>query len=240
MSAIFTTAPGTLVAIQTSNAPTAALIKVQGVSEVQNIIVTSLRVQAQTAYQVSSTIGGPQYLFPFGDRLQEISLGLLVVPLACQDSSDGQVSAFSRLWKFYYDKRISPSKIQAVKITFAGQTISGLVTSLQASAEPQEGVPLIQCQITLLGWAESTEEQAASAAAENSEQAAGSSEPLVDPATENLGMRLDNLNDAVDRMAENPNASPQDMSAIRAQRDSVRNQWHKSYERSKVAVAKGR
>ena len=164
MSAIFTTAPGTLIAIRTQDTPTAALIKVAGLSDTQNIIVTSLSVKAETAYQVSSTIGGPQYLFPFGDKLQEIAVGALVIPLSCPKETDGQTSAFSKLWKFYYEKRISPDKIQAVKITFAGQTISGLVTAINADAAPQDGVPIVQCTIRMLGWAESTEDGAVSEA----------------------------------------------------------------------------
>jgi hypothetical protein len=240
MSAIFTTAPGTLVAIQTADAPTAALIKVAGLSDTQNIIITSLNVRAETAYQVASTIGGPQYLFPFGDKLQEIQVGALVVPLPCPKdaTSNNQTSAFNKLWKFYYEKRISPDKIQSVKITFAGQTISGLVTAIQANAAPQDGVPIVQCTISMLGWAESTEEGATSAGAAAEQNNTGANDPLTDSTTGELTDSVSNMDTALSQASSNPNVSQSQLSTKQATRDSVVSSLHQAYSRSTAKAAK--
>lgn len=154
MSGIFgSTQPGTLAAALMADAPTAGLLKVEGLpGAAEQILLLSMEIEAATAFQIATTIGGPQYMYPFGDKLQNISIGLMVVAQTCK--SKDQESAFGKIWKFYYSNRITPEKLQKVKITYANQTIVGLVTSLKTTAQPENGVPIIHCALSLLGWVE--------------------------------------------------------------------------------------
>lgn len=162
---------GTLVAISLAGTDgqgaIPALITVQGLKETGSsaeLLVTSFEHSAEVAQRVVPTIGGPEYLYVFGDKLHEIGIGVVMYPGKCGDAGKEKSNGYSAAWKFYQDYRISPKQVRVVSVTFGSTQISGLVVGFKVTASASQGFAVIEGLLQLKGWV-SPENQSNSGAA---------------------------------------------------------------------------
>jgi hypothetical protein len=149
MSAIIMAQNGMLVAVRAKEA-TPGLLSIEGLTAgTAGVLITSFSQSDNVAHQVTQTIGGPEYIFVFGDMLQDLSIGIVMYPKGCAGSVDSALAA----WKFYSDKRLRPGSVQIVNLTFAGLTLRGLVVGLRTDADASTGTQVIRGTLILKGWA---------------------------------------------------------------------------------------
>ena len=124
----------------------------KGQTSVANVVITSFSMQAAVAMQSTPTIGGPEYVCGFGDRMNDISVGIVVYPRGCTEQANGFLDA----WKYYYENRVQPTKTKPVKLTFCGLTIKGLIREFGTVSEASQGTAVIQAKLRLMGWVDKT------------------------------------------------------------------------------------
>ena len=150
MSAIIRAQNGYLIAIRAKEGVTPGVITVDGLSsQTTGVLFTSFSQTDSVAHQVSQTIGGPEYIFVFGDMLQDLSIGLVMYPRGCESNANSVLAA----WKFYAEKRLRPGAVPIVNLTFAGINLRGLVVGFRANADTSGGAQVVHGNLILKGWA---------------------------------------------------------------------------------------
>jgi hypothetical protein len=121
-----------------------------------DILVTSFETEAAVAHQVTPSIGGPQYLFVFGDKLVDIAVGIVMYPGKCASgSATAQAQGYLQAWQFYNSNRIQTNApVAPVAISYCGVNIVGLVVGFKsAAAAPSDAASsLIRGTLMLKGW----------------------------------------------------------------------------------------
>lgn len=154
---------GVLITIR-STKPTPGLLTIEGLTgEAASVLVTSINLTARVAQQSLPTIGGPEYIYVFGDMLQDISVGLVVYAKPCPGQPGG--SSFMTAWRFYSQNRLTPGKVDTVTLNFGGLSLRGLVIGFQVSAEAEAGSAVIRGTLLLKGWAPTENQPSAEDAA---------------------------------------------------------------------------
>jgi hypothetical protein len=140
---------GTLVAVRSEKA-TPGFLTVEGLKDTsQDILLTSFTQKAQVAHQVVQTIGGPEYLYVFGDMLQDLQVGVVVYAKSCEGST---AASYLKSWEYYTKNRLQPGKVQRLSISFAGVNLQGLLVGFSTQASVGGGFSVIQGTLSLRGW----------------------------------------------------------------------------------------
>lgn len=174
MAGIFGTAAGTLIPIRApqGDGPQQALLTIEGLEGAsQDIIITNFRKTSGTNVRMTPTIGGPYYLFSFGQKLTEMQMSIISFPNSC----DGETQSYQKLLKFYQDTRISPENAKPIRITYAGITHWAFILGLSDEANASQGFPVIQATLRMAGWVDEATVQSSGG---GSSLAGGSSTPL--------------------------------------------------------------
>lgn len=151
MSAIFKSAPGVLVAVrsQGANAPSAGLLTIEGLQTgAQGVIITQFDSSERAAVQKQQSIGGPAYLYSFGQELSSMSCTLVAYPASCDGSSNGVTAG----WSFYLQKRVAPNRVTPIRLTFGGITLYAFVIGMRTTVSAQQGMPVIGLTLEMVGW----------------------------------------------------------------------------------------
>lgn len=147
MSAVMKSASGTLVVIRSSEGAGQAVISLPGFPP-KAAIYTSFGMSDRAAYQVSPTIGGPNYIYSFGQELSEITISLVTYSRSCDNSSGG----LSSIIAYYQANRFSSKKPSPLSITLEGKTIKAFLVGMTSQVSAETGLALGRAQLQLLGW----------------------------------------------------------------------------------------
>jgi hypothetical protein len=157
MTAIFKPDNGRLVAVKSPQGASPAVLKIPGLnggSTSANVIITSFSMTASVSHQITPTVGGPEYIYVFGDAIGEATIGIVVYPQTCEN--DENSSNFLQAWKYYMDNRLTPKKVKSISMTFCGVTIKGLLVAFNNELNNQNGFAVIRGQMSLRAWVDPT------------------------------------------------------------------------------------
>lgn len=149
---------GNLVAVRTAKGAVVVpgVVTVAGLNDKTSsaeVLVVGYRSNAEVAQQTVQSIGGPEYIFVFGDKLGDISIGIIMYPGSCgTDGNSAQFNTYLKAWQFYTKNRMQPTKTTPVSLSFAGVSFSGLVTGFQSDADANQGYSVIHGNLMLKGW----------------------------------------------------------------------------------------
>lgn len=144
-TAIFSTKEGTLLHAKSPEAQT-ALISVQGVT--QPAILTSFNMVDRAAIQTTPSIGGPFYLYSFGQELSTIEASFVGFTRGC----NGDEGGLSSLIAFYEKNKVDPTSIEPVEIVLAGTTIHAFVVGMSVSGNAGNASSVFTVTFSMLGW----------------------------------------------------------------------------------------
>lgn len=157
MSAIFTTAPGTIVVAKSDAAqdPRPALLSIDGIGGriSAGVIASGINLQASVHSSLTPTVGGPSYLYVFGDAMMMVTVHLTVFEwLGCSGSGSDN-SGIAKTLKYYETNKIRSDRVSPVGLTYAGVKLNGLIKSIQMGTTIQhKGLQTSQAAMTMLGW----------------------------------------------------------------------------------------
>lgn len=157
MSAIFTTAPGTILVAKSdaSQDPRPALLSIDGIGGriSAGVVASGINLQASVHSSLTPTVGGPSYLYVFGDAMMMITVHLTVFEWIGCNGSGSDSSGIAKTLKYYEKNKIRPDKVNPVGLTYAGVKLNGLIKSVQMGTTiKHKGLQTSQAVLTMLGW----------------------------------------------------------------------------------------
>jgi len=155
---LFQETPGTILAVRAGGDAATGLVTVDGLSNsVEDVIITGITTQDEVAAKFTPTIGGPEYLYVFGDSLTKITVSLILFSgTGCLQGSTSTLDGLQSMRAFYKNNRLSVDNIKLTKIGYGKSVINGFLQQMQIQSQINAGgVQFNSCQISLLGWIES-------------------------------------------------------------------------------------
>lgn len=156
MTAILKPDNGRLVVVKSPVGATPAVLKIPGLSDgtiSSGVIITSFNMTASVAHQITPTVGGPEYVYVFGDSLGQATIGIVAYPNTCDGDNTG---SFAKAWEYYMSNRMTPRQVKTLSLTFCGVTIKGLLVSFANELNNQNGFAVIRGTLTLRAWVDPT------------------------------------------------------------------------------------
>lgn len=157
--------PGTIVVVRGvggEDQPAQAIVQVEGqdgsLIANQDIIITRASFDQQVAFSTRPTIGGPEYLYVFGDKLSRITVSCILfqegvcLPGDEEGSSANQTNGVLSLMRFYARNRLTPGEAPIVTLAYNGVTIQGFLIQSAIESQSTRGRQAHGGRLTLLGW----------------------------------------------------------------------------------------
>jgi hypothetical protein len=157
MTAILKPDNGRLVIVRSPEGATPAVLKIPGLNDgttSAGVIITSFTLSASVAHQITPTVGGPEYVYVFGDSLGQATIGLVTYPNTCDDEDNS--GSFAKAWQYYMSNRMTPRQVKTLSLSFCGITIKGLLISFVNELNNQNGFAVIRGTMTLRAWVDPT------------------------------------------------------------------------------------
>ena len=154
-----------------------ALIEIEGVTK--PALIVGFAMGDRAAIQVSPSIGGPYYLYSFGQELTNISASFIGFRKSCGTT---QSNGLNSLIAFYDRSRVSPDRMEPITMVFSGVTIHAFVVSLSVQGSSGSTKGVFNVTVEMLGWRDPfTQEQQGGPSSSSSQggQAAQPSRPRI-------------------------------------------------------------
>lgn len=157
MAAVFQSVPGTLVVLRRNTAeddePVSGIVMLEGLNDqdLHDVIIVSMDYSEEVMAKVTATIGGPEYLFVFGDRLSGITVNaLLFTGLGCDGPSQNGVMT---LLRYYRENRLQVGRAAPIRIVYASAVIRGFLMGLKTrTVVDASGLQATTATMQLIGW----------------------------------------------------------------------------------------
>ena len=152
--------PGTIVVVRGQGGeetPKQGIIQVEGESgqltETEDIIIVAASMQQQVAYKTAPTIGGPEYLFVFGDRLSPLTINaILFQDSMCSEGAGSESNGVMSALKFYAKNRLTPGNAPLITVAYSGATFQGFLVGVSIDSQNQNGNQTHSASLQLIGW----------------------------------------------------------------------------------------
>ncbi len=154
MTDFFVAKAGTVIKLASSDKVAEAVVSIDSLNgSGKSVIITSIAMDSQTSVQFSPTIGGPEYLYVFGERLSDTQVTFALYSNAgCDEGGDHGVTDFLN---YYDNNKVTADKATPITIAYLGQTIKGFLIGCRVSTQTgSDGLPISTGTLTLKTYRE--------------------------------------------------------------------------------------
>lgn len=146
MSVIFSSAPGTVVAIKGDGA---APFTISVAGDAFDAIAVSIAVDLQVSAQIQTSLQDTVHVTPFGDRPGTLSVNYVLNGAGCNvDSMDTS----RRFFDSYANNRIAPSSARQQLFVIGKSFFTGFIVGARMQATAEGGLYMMTGQIQAAVW----------------------------------------------------------------------------------------
>lgn len=141
------------------DSPETGILRIEGEGDQQlnaayHVIVHNFSVRNSVAFRSTPTIGGPNYIFAFGDNVASLSVSVTMFQgYGClSEGQEQDLNGILSSFQFYANNRIMPTVAPLVKIVYGGVNITGFLVGFSPASQGGGQRLVHQAVFELIGW----------------------------------------------------------------------------------------